>query len=175
MRRTRRTRGQKEGQTGRPERGTRGCHGYRRIPASPRCHGDGGTLSLSLSSPLFSFSGFLYLAHSQCRPTRSHSRNFVLLALVRQSSLRRRRATCSLALASSFAEGIAAPTERGKSKEEHAKETARGRVHMRDTWSSTTSKLNASPEQFDHLSNASHSQPRNALARDAYLWRSRGS
>ena len=39
-RRTKRTRDQKEGQTGRSERGTRGCHGYRRIPASPRCHGD---------------------------------------------------------------------------------------------------------------------------------------
>lgn len=46
---TRRTREQKEGQTGRSERGTRGCHGYRRIPASPRCHGDASRPSLHLS------------------------------------------------------------------------------------------------------------------------------
>lgn len=90
MRRTRRTRGQKEGQTGRPERGTRGCHGYRRIPASPRCHGDGGTLSrspicsfrslcLSLSHSLFVFSTLCLhtpadsLALAKFRPTRSRA------------------------------------------------------------------------------------------------------
>lgn len=74
MRRTRRTRGQKEGQTGRPERGTRGCHGYRRIPASPRCHGDDGIpwsisfsshrsfRSLAFSAPLARRAGSLALA-----------------------------------------------------------------------------------------------------------------
>lgn len=81
MRRTRRTRGQKEGQTGRPERGTRGCHGYRRIPASPRCHGDDGIpWSISfLLSPLFPLSLPLLCSHD--KPARSHSRNSVFLAL----------------------------------------------------------------------------------------------
>lgn len=35
------------------ERVTRGCHGYRRIPASPRCHGDASHLSFTFICPLF--------------------------------------------------------------------------------------------------------------------------
>jgi len=152
MKRTRRTRGQKEGQTGRPERGTRGCHGYRHIPASPRCHGDGGTLSLGspLSSSLFSFSHSLCSAY---RPTLSHSRNSVFLTLERQSSLRRQGATRSLAFASSFFRGgYRCPRREGVEREEQTKKTARKRVRMRDTWSFAISRLDASPERFDHLS-----------------------
>lgn len=176
MRRTRRTRGQKEGQTGRPERGTRGCHGYRRIPASPRCHGDGGTLSLGspLLSSLFVLS--LSLLHSHA-DRHSHTREIPSSSLsapifsptTRGDSLSRARFVLSSRRVPLL------HGEREVEREEQTEETARERVRMRDTWSFAISRLDASPERFDHLSNASHSQPRNVLSRDAYLWRSRGS
>lgn len=151
MRRTKRTRDQKEGQTGRPERGTHGCHGYRRIPASPRCHGDDGIpWSISLSA-LFALSLSPLCSHD--KPTRSHSRNSVFLAL-----------EAPIFSPTTTGESLSRPrsvlpsrriSERGKSKkrETDVEETIRGRVRMRDIWSSA---ISATPEQFDHLSNASH-------------------
>lgn len=58
-----------------------------------------------LSSPLLSFRSLAFSAPLACRPTLSQSRNSVLLALGRQSSLWRQGATRSLALASSFLRG----------------------------------------------------------------------
>lgn len=175
MRRTRRTRGQKEGQTGRPERGTRGCHGYRRIPASPRCHGDGGTLSrspicsfrslcLSLSLPL----RFLYplLAHAG-RLARTHEiPSYSLAGANLLSGDDERLVSLARSLRPSFAEGIRCSTERGKSKEwrTHGEETTRGYVcacaiHLVLHDDVEDSMLLSSI----HLSTASHLQPRDAL------------
>jgi len=165
MRRTRRTRGQKEGQTGRPERGTRGCHGYRRIPASPRCHGDGGTLSLFLTSPHFSFSRFLRspartlggLARACEIPSLSLSDANLLSDDDDDDDDDGRGARARSVLPS---EGIV------QERDTQAEETGREHVHMRDTWrSSATSRL---------LRNSSIAyQPRvtrnpDALSRDAY-------
>lgn len=90
-------------------------------------------------------SRFLYRPLAR-RLARSYSRNSILVAPVRQSSLHDDgRLSLSRALASSVLPSFAAEgtpprsTGRGKSKErKHTEETARGR--MRDTWSFATSR-----------------------------------
>lgn len=131
--------------------------------------------SALLSSPLFSFSRFLCstrmpadtLTLAKFRPPRS--RTPIFSPTTRGDSLSRARFVLPSRRVPLLHE------EREVEREEQTEETARGHVRMRDTWSFAISRLDATPERFDHLSNASHSQPRNALSRDAYLWRSRGS
>lgn len=165
----RRTRGQKEGQTGRPERGTRGCHGYRRIPASPRCHGDGGgghPVPLSCTSRLFPPSRFLCprsLARTHAGSL-ARSRNSVPLALARANLLSATtwRLARSLALPRpSFGGGNRAATSGEREVErERAREKTDARGRMRDTWvlrGSETSQmpplsLCLSSDQLDRLS-----------------------
>lgn len=138
----------------------------------PRC------LFSLLSSPLFSLSRFLCSVHmptdtltlARFRPPRSRAPIFS--PTTRGDSLSRARFVLSSRRVPLL------HGEREVEREEQTEETARVRVRMRDTWSFAISRLDASPERFDHLSNVSHSQPRNVLSRDAYLlislWRLRG-
>lgn len=110
---------------------------------------------LVLLSPLFPLSRFLCSARTTSRLARTREIPSSSLSR-RQSSLRRRRAARSLALAPSFLRG-GYRREGSRKREKRTGETARGRVRMRDTWSSAISRLDDDfPEQFDHLSNANH-------------------
>lgn len=63
------------------------------------------------------------------------------------------------------------PTERGRSKERNRRRRQPANAYACVILgpSQYPSRLDASPKRFDHLSNASHSQPRNVLSRDTYL------
>lgn len=123
-------------QTGRSERGTRGCHGYRRIPASPRCHGDASlSLSVSLSFTSFACPLSVSLVHPESsRPFPSTVASRAPLHPPRLPSLRvspRRRANSAELLSTSPAHSLIfslrAPWDEEEERAGEIKRNARAR------------------------------------------------
>lgn len=158
MRRTRRTRDQKEGHTDRSAR--------ERNPLLPWLPSHSRLASLPwrrrLPVPLTLLDALSALASSTwfVHPARSHSRNSIPLAHRHQSSLHDDGRLALVLAPSIFREENHRFTQREGSRKRGTRRRQLVHAHARYL-ALHDIEAHASPEQFDHLSTASHSRPRN--------------